>query len=231
MEAATEAAAMTIRIKCVNRHNFTLVEMAVAMSILIVVALIIGTAGAAFYNGYHRSAKISDRLKMDVSIDRVMDGGIRNLVPLKWKDDDDTSRYVFKGASDSLHFTTLHRTHGKDRGAFLFVRLQVEDGELIAEYSSNPRLPWKGAGEQKYTREVLAENVQFVRFLYADLNDDDEVEWEDEWVEDDHDNLPLAIQMTVKWKDGVTEQWLRRTAGSSSNSTFGSREESSDDES
>lgn len=208
-----------------TKQNFTLVEMAIAMSILIVVALIIGTASATFYNGYRRSAKITERLQAYQAIDRVMDGNIRNLIPFQWEDEDThESRYVFEGETDSLHFTALRRTYGNDRGALLFVRIRAEDDELVAEYSSYSRLPWLEEGKQEYAREVLAKNVRSVRFLYADL-DDDEIVLEDTWVEEDHNNLPLAIQMTVEWLDGTSERWLRRIAGSSSNSTLGVREE------
>ena len=197
--------------------------MAIAMGILVVVALIIGTASATFYNGYRRSVKTTERLKAYQSIDRVMDGNVRNLIPFEWVDDDTgESRTVFEGEADSLHFAALRRTYGNDRGAFLFIRLKVENDELVAEYSSYPRLPWLEEGKQEYNREVLAKNVRSVRFLYFDMVDD-EIETEETWDEDDHDNLPLAIQMTVEWADGGTEQWLRRTAGSSSNSTFGVR--------
>ena len=205
------------------KYRFTLVEMAIAMGLLVVVALIVGTASATFYNGYRRSVKITERLKAYQAIDRVMDGNIRNLIPFKWHDEDtNESRYVFEGEPDTLHFTALRRTYGNDRGAFLFIRLKVEDDELVAEYSSYPRLPWLEEGKQEYNREVLAKNVRSVRFLYFDMVDD-EIETEETWDEDDHDNLPLAIQMTVEWADGTTEQWLRRTAGSSSNSTLGVR--------
>jgi len=197
--------------------------MAIAMGLLVVVALIVGTASATFYNGYRRSVKITERLKAYQAIDRVMDGNIRNLIPFKWHDEDtNESRYVFEGEPDTLHFTALRRTYGNDRGAFLFIRLKVEDDELVAEYSSYPRLPWLEEGKQEYNREVLAKNVRSVRFLYFDMVDD-EIETEETWDEDDHDNLPLAIQMTVEWADGTSEQWLRRTAGSSSNSTLGVR--------
>ena len=199
--------------------------MAIAMGLLVVVALIVGTASATFYNGYRRSVKTTERLKAYQSIDRVMDGNVRNLIAFQWLDEDtNESRYVFEGEADTLHFTALRRTYGNDRGAFLFVRLKVENDELVAEYSSYPRLPWLEEGKQEYHREVLAKNVRSVRFLYYDLADD-ELEAEETWVEDDHDNLPLAIQMTVEWADGSSEQWLRRTAGSSSNSTFGVRTE------
>jgi Pseudopilin GspJ. len=199
--------------------------MAIAMGLLVVVALIVGTASATFYNSYRRSVKTTERLKSYQAIDRVMDGNLRNLIPFKWVDDDASeSRYVFEGEADSLHFTALRRTYGNDRGAFLFIRLKVENDELVAEYSSYPRLPWLEEGKQEYNREVLAKNVRSVRFLYYDMVDD-EIEEEETWDEDDHDNLPLAIQMTVEWADGTSEQWLRRTAGSSSNSTLGVRTE------
>lgn len=199
--------------------------MAIAMGLLVVVALIVGTASATFYNGYRRSVKTTERLKAYQSIDRVMDGNVRNLIPFQWLDEDtNESRFVFEGEADTLHFTALRRTYGNDRGAFLFVRLKVEDDELVAEYSSYPRLPWLEEGKQEYHREVLAKNVRSVRFLYFDLVND-ELEVEETWEEDDHDNLPLAIQMTVEWADGSSEQWLRRIAGAGSNSTFGVRTE------
>ncbi|MBS1369945.1 MAG: prepilin-type N-terminal cleavage/methylation domain-containing protein [Lentisphaeria bacterium] len=205
-----------------NKQCFTLVEMAIAMAVLVVVALIIGTASATFYNGYRRSVKVTERLKTCQAIDRLMDQNVRNLIPFKWNDELNSSRFVFEGKSDSLHFTTLRRTYGSDRGALLFVRIRVENDELIAEYSSYPRLPWEDEGAQEYAREVIATKVRGIRFLYGEQGDD-EIEFEESWEEDDHGSTPLAIQMTVEWLDGTSEQWLRRTAGSSSNSTFGSR--------
>lgn len=205
-----------------NKQCFTLVEMAIAMAVLVVVALIIGTASATFYNGYRRSVKVTERLKTCQAIDRLMDQNVRNLIPFKWNDELNSSRFVFEGKSDSLHFTTLRRTYGSDRGALLFVRIRVENDELIAEYSSYPRLPWEDEGAQEYAREVIATKVRGVRFLYGEQGDDG-IEFEESWEEDDHESTPLAIQMTVEWLDGTSEQWLRRTAGSSSNSTFGNR--------
>ena len=36
-----------------NKRNFTLIEMVVAMAVMVVVAMIIGTASATFYNAYY----------------------------------------------------------------------------------------------------------------------------------------------------------------------------------
>ena len=48
-------------------------------------------------------------------------------------------------------------------------------------------------------------------------NDDGEIEWEETWDTDEHDGLPLAIQMKIEWQDGTTQYWLRRQAGTSYN--------------
>ena len=63
-------------------------------------------------------------------------------------------------------------------------------------------------------------------FQYAEVGEteDAEIEWLDEWDEDEHAAIPLAIRMTLEWKDGRREYWLRRTGGSSLHSTFGYRQ-------
>jgi hypothetical protein len=55
------------------------------------------------------------------------------------------------------------------------------------------------------------------------------VEFLEEFREEDNTALPLAVLMKVEFTDGTTEQWLRRVAGVSKNSTFGFRENKKDD--
>ena len=67
--------------------------------------------------------------------------------------------------------------------------------------------------------------VQSVSFLYAEKNEeqDEGMEFLEEWEEEEHEAIPLAVQMTVTWKNGRKEQWLRRAAGTSKYSTLGYR--------
>ena len=44
------------------------------------------------------------------------------------------------------------------------------------------------------------------------------------WDEDEHNAIPLAIQMKVEFLDETSEVWLRRVAGVSHASTFGNRD-------
>jgi hypothetical protein len=211
----------------VKRSNFTLIELVVAIAILILVAGIVGVSGSAFYQGYERSLRVTGKLKEYMAIDNLMDTHIRNMIPFDWKDEDGNVRLLFDGEENSIFFTTLRRSYGDTPGALLFVRVFVEDEQLIAEYSIYPRLPWLEDGDESmpYTREVIAENVRLVTFSYAEESTETEgdVEFLDEYREEDNVSLPLAILMKVEFTDGTTEQWLRRVAGTSRDSTFGLR--------
>jgi len=214
-----------------GRHCFTLVELVAAMAIMIFVALIIGTASAAFYNAWKRSVRITDRLKVRQNIDRIMDSCVRNMIPFSWKDEDDTEQVVFEGSKEEIFFTARRRAAEGENSAYLFIRLKVnEKQQLVAEYHPLPRFPWQEEGKYEMKQEVLAENVMSVSFLYASL-EDEEIIWDEDWEEYDPEAapddttdillIPLAVQMTVEWQDGTTEVWLRRTAAASRHSRFG----------
>lgn len=213
-------------------NRFTLIELIISMGILMAVTGIIAMASKSFYDGYERSAKVTKRLKEYMAIDNIMDIHVRNMIPFKWNDENGNYRFVFSGEDHKLHFTTLRRSYGNRPGSLIFIRLFVEEEKLIAEYSTTPRLPWKEeeAETMPYTREVIAENIEEITFTYAEkaTGEDDEdgtgVKWEENWPEDEHAAIPLAIRMQVKWLDGTTEYWLRRVAGVAKDSTFGKRE-------
>ena len=213
-------------------NRFTLIELIISMGILMAVTGIIAMASKSFYDGYERSAKVTKRLKEYMAIDNIMDIHVRNMIPFKWNDENGNYRFVFSGEDHKLHFTTLRRSYGNRPGSLIFIRLFVEEEKLIAEYSTTPRLPWKEeeAETMPYTREVIAENIEEITFTYAEkaTGEDDEdgtgVKWEENWPEDEHAAIPLAIRVQVKWLDGTTEYWLRRVAGVTKDSTFGKRE-------
>ena len=212
------------------RSRFTLIELVVSIAILIVVAGIVAFSGAAFYNGYERSLRVTEKLKTMMAIDNLMDTHIRNMVPFKWADEDGTSRLVFDGEENRILFATLRRSYGDRQGALLFVRVFVEEEKLVAEYSIYPRLPWLEEGDESMpmTREVIAEKVRQVTFSYAEVSTEnaDSVDFLEEYRWEENNVLPLAVLMKIEFTDGTAEQWLRRVAGISKNSTFGVRESS-----
>ena len=214
----------------IRRRCFTLMELVAAAGIMLSIAGIIAFASRSFFRALASAERVSAQLQVYLNIDQVMDGCFRNMIPFNWEttDENDDTFQVFLGEEDWIHFTTLRRSYDDVGGNLFFVRVYVDDktDELVAEYSKFPRLPWYEDDEDimPYDREVLATNVDRVSFLYAGQQDS-AVIWMEEWNRDNYNFIPLAVQMTVEWKDGTTEQWLRRTAASGGNSVYGAVQE------
>ena len=209
---------------------FTLIEVVVAMGIMLLVAGILAGASFAFFRAWKSSELQTARLREYMNIDLVMDGCVRNMIPFHWidQDENDDTNLVFDGQQDLLFFASVRRAYGRESGALIFVRLRLDEleGALVADYSMFPRLPWLEDDETElpWKTEILAKGVRKISFLYA-ADQAGAVVWLDEWDRETYDFLPLAVQMTVEWEDGRTEVWLRRSAGVSSNTALGSRQE------
>ena len=212
----------------IRRSNFTLMELVAATGIMLAIAGIIAFASRSFFRALASAERVSAQLQVYLNIDQLMDGCFRNMIPFNWETTDvnDDTFQVFMGEEDMIHFTTLRRSYDDNSGNLFFVRVFVEDEQLIAEYSKFPRLPWYDDDEDimPYDREVLATNVDRISFMYAGA-EDSTIVWVDEWNREEYDFIPLAVQMTVEWKDGTEECWLRRTAASGGNSVYGALQE------
>lgn len=213
--------------KAIDHHNqngFSLLEMITAVAILAIVGLLIGSSINIFYRSYSNAQRIGTELKRNQAIDRVVDNYFANAVPFTWRNDQFESKYVFMGDVNELYLTALRRTYGDNGSALWFLRFYRDGEQLKCDYAPTPILPWEDLSVHKYRTEVISDGVREIYFKYAESRNN-QIEWEDIWNEDDHNGIPLAIQITVEWTDGSSERWLRRTAGSSGNSTYGNRRE------
>ena len=212
----------------IRRSNFTLMELVAAAGIMLSVAGIIAFASRSFFRALASAERVSAQLQVYLNIDQLMDGCFRNMIPFNWETTDvnDDTFQVFLGEENMIHFTTLRRSYDDNSGNLFFVRVFVEDEQLIAEYSKFPRLPWYDEDDDlmPYDREVLATDVDEISFMYAGARDS-MIKWLDVWDREEYDFIPLAVQMTVEWKDGTEERWLRRTAASGGNSVYGALQE------
>ena len=203
-------------------------ELVAAAGIMLAIAGIIAFASRSFFRALASAERVSAQLQVYLNIDQVMDGCFRNMIPFNWETTDvnDDTFQVFMGEEDMIHFTTLRRSYDDNSGNLFFVRVYVEDEQLIAEYSKFPRLPWLDDDDDlmPYDREVLATNVDRISFMYAGAQDSTII-WLNVWDREEYDFIPLAVQMTVEWKDGTEERWLRRTAASGGNSVYGALQE------
>ncbi|MDD5597507.1 MAG: prepilin-type N-terminal cleavage/methylation domain-containing protein [Victivallaceae bacterium] len=207
-----------------SEAGFTLFEVVLALAIFAVASLLTGSTLYAMQRSWKKIRVQSVRLKTCQSVDRVLDYAFRNAVPFKWQDKNLKESLVFKGDRQELILAYLHRVSNVKNGGIRFIKFCVENGNLTVYYRPTPILYWlKEDLESACSREIIARDVEKISFLYADRNAES-LNWEDAWDEEKEKNIPLAIQMTVEFKDGSKVSWLRRTAGNSYETTYGKRE-------
>lgn len=203
------------------RAPFTLVEIVVSLGILSLILLISSLAVSTVYQTWRSISRYDEELKLYQDIDRVVETAFRNAVPFRWQNRNNKEVTLFTGGTNSIFLTYLHRIDDRGSGGIRFLRLFLEDGQLIAEYRQRPFLNDERGG---YTleREVIATSVSGLTFIYADRIEQ-HLEWFDEWDVELKKNLPVAIQMEVQFKNGKRQIWLRRTAGNGQFHEWGRR--------
>ena len=189
-----------------------MLELMIALAIFMLLVAVLVGFGRQVTQSWGRLHREQQRFAELLVLDRTLDTILTNVVPFSWKDDENEDVSVFLGESDRLRVTYLHRLNEVADGAIRFVELALEEGCLVAYYRQRPFWDLEDVRDS-VKKSVLAEEAQAVSFQYADWTEEDELDWLDEWDEERED-LPLAVLITVEWEDGRSESWLRRTAGS-----------------
>ena len=204
-----------------TRRGFTLIEMIVSLGILLLILTTAALAVSGARRTWQTIAAQDEALKSCRTLDRIAESAFRNAVPFYWRDRDNRERLLFSGEPHSVTLSYLHPVDDLSQGGIRFLRLFREGGKLIAEYRQRP-FGDDGSPLPGTEREELAADIAEVTFLYADRRDR-AIEWYDFWNVEERRNLPLALQMEVRFADGSQQIWLRRTAGSGQFQQWGRR--------
>ncbi|MFA4943211.1 MAG: prepilin-type N-terminal cleavage/methylation domain-containing protein [Lentisphaeria bacterium] len=208
-----------------RQRRYTLLELLLAVAIFALLLLAAGFGIAAVQKSWETVSRHSRRLAECQAIDTAVGLAFRNAVPFTWPDRDSrTERPVFSGDPATLLLAYRHRVGDAAAGGLRFLCLYVQDNELRALYRPRPFAAWlpPPATAADTQEEALAEGVEAISFLYADRSGN-EIRWTNDWDEGKNPNLPLAIQLEVRWQDGQVERWLRRTAGGGRRTSHGVR--------
>ena len=203
-------------------RRFTLIEVLLAMTIFTMVLLIAGTGLVMAHRMWVKCQEGGARLRRLVLIDRVVDSNFRGIVPFSWRNPQNRNQEIFFGDPDKIVFASLHGIGSMATGALRFMRLRIDNGDLLAEYSNTPLLYWDDSISPKHV-EILSSKVEKLEFNYADYNSAGELVWDTDWDENARRNIPVAVMMKITWENGETAQWLRRTAGNGPDESYGRR--------
>jgi prepilin-type N-terminal cleavage/methylation domain-containing protein len=211
-----------------RKHAFTLIEIIIAVSIFLIVALTLYSYSRETSNSWSRVVNERNRFNELLALDRALNGILEHLVPFTWPDNDGVKTPFLVAEKRRLRCVYLHHLNDEVEGALRFAEFVLEKNKLYLVYSDRPFLHWDEVGERRKTA-LLAEEVDNIDFLYADWSDDDNLDWGerllwfDEWenVESERMDAPLAVKVTINWLDGRSETWLRRCMGTSYRERYG----------
>jgi hypothetical protein len=203
--------------------NFTLLEVVLALAIFMLVTSIAVMALTSTERTLRKVTAADKRLEERQLIDRLINRAFKNAVNFTWQDSNLQQQMVFSGKRNELLVCYLHRIDPAKNSAIRFLKLFMEEDNLVAEYSTTPILSWLNSPETA-TREIIATGISNLSFSYADIDQaSKQINIVGSWDNETTPYIPPGIQLELEWNDGSTDVWFRRTAGAGYGQQLGRR--------
>jgi len=170
-------------------RGFTLLELIISITILSLIAVIIGSGFRLGLKAWERGDKEAEAVQTMRVLSGLVFQQLKSAYPYKIKIDDEDV-LAFKGEPDSMIFVTA--LSAPYSGGFKWVRYLYKEGALLYKEG---RLPDKELIDNIPGDEELLENdVDVVNFQYYS---NDEEEWKDSW--EFSDKLPGAVRAQISY--------------------------------
>ncbi|MBI5739482.1 MAG: prepilin-type N-terminal cleavage/methylation domain-containing protein [Nitrospirae bacterium] len=168
--------------------GFTLLELIIAITILTMITLIIGSGFRLGIQAWEKGEKATGEAQRLRVLSSLFSQQIASIYPYRMKlEDEDEPVVVFKGEPDSMVFVTT--LANSSFGGFKWVKYIYRDGDLLYKEGL---LPDKKLEEHiKKDEEIIDPGIGEVTFAYRDVEGD----WEDEW--DYGKELPAAVRVEL----------------------------------
>ncbi len=211
-----------------SEKKFTLLELMLAVVILVVVLSVVSLSFRTVVLAWRNMSGTTGKVERMLTLEKFADEYPRGIVYDEWENPDSRNiEPMFKGDASELFAAARRRTNSTENPGMTWFRvfLGEDDGILWIEYSTAPFFPKTETdaltvpastteAETELRTEKLAEDVEEVIFSYVDYDGFGELEWHETWLPEDHPGvLPSALMMTVTWKNGEKNVWLRRLSG------------------
>jgi type II secretory pathway component PulJ len=200
----------------IRKSSFTLIEVLISLGLFAGLAVTCVTLLDSLSDSMDSQNERSKHVESLVLLDRTVKKMFTNMVPFKWRDEDNQIVPHFAGYSDKIRFSYLNRINNLEDGGLRFAELYVDEEEqLVAHYQTRPFRDALEPDSSAYV-SVLSEQVESVALSYVSVTENEQgsenLEWLEDWEEDRLD-IPLGVKLTVNWLDGTAESFFWRTAG------------------
>jgi general secretion pathway protein J len=206
---------MRRRVNLFHPAGFTLIEVVVSMTILGFILVIIFGAFRLSLSAWDRGEKTREEYQRQRTAIQLISRQIKSMVPYKIKTQKAEGDYIaFEGRAQSVKFVSTLSLKSIQPDGFVFAIYDFkeggQEGGRLVVYEQ--RVVNKDFFEDrpKEEQEVnLLEGVSDVRFEYFREEDNEKTRaegWLTEWNAKEEKELPTALRMTVKYRDGRNEK-------------------------
>jgi len=173
-----------------NNRGYTLLELLVSISILVVIVAIIGSAinlGYRSVNAGEKKIGSLERLKASLNI---VDAQLQSEVPLTYDGEDGRSFY-FKGDGKTLQFSTNYSLWDERRGYVIAAyRIEPDDSGKQAMYVAENVI-----GSSVKRDAKLFDALDDIYFEYFGKDTSDEDKWIPQWTE--ATDIPQKVRINI----------------------------------
>ena len=99
---------MNIEPRTLKVRQFTLLEVMVASAVLLLLAMVLLAASNEVTKSWRRLVNEQDRFSDLLAVDRTLDGVLTNVLPFRWRDDENQERPAFLGEPHRLRLAYRH---------------------------------------------------------------------------------------------------------------------------
>ncbi len=170
-----------------REKGFTLLELLIAITILSLIAVIIGSGVRLGIRAWERGEADNDTFQKIRYFSERIGRQIKSVYPYQIEADGEKV-IAFRGKSDSIFFVTSSVMHSE--GGFKWISYSVKDDSLMIQEGL---LPDKKVMEKVFKEgEVLDAEISELKFEYFSSKDK---EWKESW--DSKTDLPGAVKISL----------------------------------
>ncbi|MBU3947907.1 MAG: prepilin-type N-terminal cleavage/methylation domain-containing protein [Proteobacteria bacterium] len=176
--------------KGVNSCGFTLLELLISISILVIIVIIAGSCIRLGYRSVNAGEKKMDSLERLRSSMRIVDAQLQSQVPLTY-DGEDGRRFYFEGDETSLRFTTNYSVWDGRRGYIIAAyRIETDDyGKRVMFVTENV------IGSAVKREAMLFDDLDEINFYYFNKGILNEGIWGEQLT--DTTDIPQKIRINL----------------------------------
>ncbi|MBN1547721.1 MAG: prepilin-type N-terminal cleavage/methylation domain-containing protein [Syntrophaceae bacterium] len=174
--------------------GYTLLELLIAMSLMVVIVGIMGGALALSYRSVEKSEVNIEKQERFRSAFSIMDAQIQSQLPITY-DESGTKMIYFQGDAKNLQMATNYSIWGSGQG-YVIVAYKIED-EMSGEQTLYAYEQTPGFDDTRKT--ALFKDATEISFAYLNPGVDDKPpDWLDEWRSTDL-SLPTGVGLHIRY--------------------------------